>query len=175
MNSSKQNIDSALNQATNNLNETYLKDRTLLSSGYETSLKRVSDTILAKKLTRYNSELINITNIIDSLRSTLKKLDDSDLKNVDTVRNIFVEDSTGIVLLKKIRLTYTLALEISKHNDLKNEIITSQSKFFDPSDIKEMLRFHFGQATPQMAIWTLYGYEQEILEVGIKSFKVVGD
>lgn len=103
---------------------------------------------------------------MDSLKKGVDTSNISITKDNPTVFN----NGTKYDLFLKIRKSYLLASGIARTDQRQREITKSKENLLFSSDTKQLIDFYFGQNEAQQETWILYGFESELMKIGIGCF-----
>lgn len=153
-------------EANDSLKQNYINERTSLKTGYQNILSKIKDTTISIKINVYYSDLNGLIAHMDSLKK------DVDM-DIFTTKNssVFISNDTKYDLFLKIRKSYVLASGIARTDQRRREIAKSKENLLFSPDTKELVDFYFGQNEAQQETWMLYGFESELMKVGIDCFK----
>jgi len=169
-NNIQKGIKEGVAEANDSLKQNYIHERASLKNIYQNISGKIKDTVINKKINTYYSELNGIIVHMDSLKKGTDKTDVPAIKD-DSGKGVFVNDDVKYRLFEKLRQLYIQALDVAKTNKMKLEITKSRENLLFSSDAKQLADFYFGQNDGQQETWVLYGFESEIMKIGIDLFK----
>jgi hypothetical protein len=169
-NNTQKRIKEGITEANDSLKQNYINERASLKIVYQNISEKIKDTVVNKKINTYYSELNGIIVHMDSLKKGIDTTDVSAIKD-NSDKGVFVNDDVKYRLFEKFRQLYIQALDIAKTNKRKLEITKSRENLLFSSDAKQLADFYFGQNDGQQQTWVLYGFESEIMKIGIDCFK----
>lgn len=159
-------IKEGIAEANDSLKQNYINERTLLKTGYQNIFNKIKDSTISRKINTYYSDLNNLIVCMDSLKKGVDTSNISITKDNPTVFN----NGTKYDLFLKIRKSYLLASGIARTDQRQREITKSKENLLFSSDTKQLIDFYFGQNEAQQETWILYGFESELMKIGIGCF-----
>ena len=147
----------------------YAKAKDTFNLAYQKALQATSDSLITKKLQNVYSVLMETVNYMDSLKTEMNKLDNSDVNNVGLIKEIFLTNGIGDSLFDKLKLSYSLAEDVARTAEKKSAIRNSRTNILNEQDIDQRKNQYFGLNGPEGIEWMLYGFETELLKVGLES------
>jgi hypothetical protein len=169
-NNAQKRIKEAFAETNDSLKQNYNNERTSLKNMYQNISGKIKDTVINKKINTYYSALNGVIIHMDSLKKGIDTADESTIKD-NSDKGAFVNDNVKYRLFEKLRQLYIQALDVAKTNKMKFEIMKSRENLLFSSDVKQLVDFYFGQNDAQQQTWVLYGFESEIMKIGINCFK----
>jgi len=161
-------------------NEQLLKDRERdfrsLNEAYKKAAIKAGDRVKLEKINETFFSIISAKNYMDSLSVELKKLDEKDFKSIDVIEDIFINKGIGDTIFKKLKHSFDLIAGIAKSEKVKKAIndrclnIIGEPNKESTNDVGSNKFLFFKMHSPQMEIWTLYGFESELVNGGIDGF-----
>lgn len=135
-----------------------------LAKSYNQMLQESSDSVLSMKATAVYLSLVKTSTYIDSLRGEMNKLDDMDIRNVELVKNMFINNGLGDSLFNQVRKSYSLAVDIAPADTLKSRLKNVRETYSE-----ETKKQFFESNGPLGVNMVLYGIESELIKDGSRS------
>ena len=146
------------------------KSKTDFIEIYQNVVLNISDTLKGRKMQIFYSVFMETLNFIDSLKTEMNKLNESDLNNVEFIKETFLSKGVGDTLFNKLKLSYSLAMDIALTEPKKSEIKTSRDKILNEPNTDQRKNQYFSLNSPNGVSMILYGMECELLNSGKISF-----
>ena len=141
---------------------------------YLKNLKNVevkSDTNLKTKFQELNVSVINTAEFLDSLQNEMNKLDESDVRNVELVKNIFLYRGIGDKIHDSLKRCISLSQSIAQNNGNKAVIQSMSDSLFNGYNSEKWTELNFGLTSPLGASMIIYGLQVELFRIGQKGLE----
>jgi hypothetical protein len=135
-----------------------------LAKSYNQMLQKSDDSVLSRKATAVYLSLIKTSKYIDSLRVEMNKLDDKDIRNVESVKNMFINNGLGDSVFNQVRKSYSLAVDIAPADTMKSRLKNVRETYSE-----ETKKQFFEWNGPLGVNMALYGIESELIKDGTRS------
>ena len=172
------NADKTINNAQKEANEKLVndskRDLKLLSDAYQNALAKTVDTAMKVKIKDVYGSIISTTKYLDSLKVELKKIDEKNPKSSELVEDIFIRNGIADSIFKKLKYSFDLSSQIAQRESVKTDInkrcgnIVDETNDKSPNSLTSKKFLFFKLHSPQMEIWTLDGFESELVNCGIE-------
>lgn len=130
---------------------------------YKNTSKQSKDSIFIAKLNELYNSIKNTSEYIDSLRAETIGYNDMDVNNIDYSERIYINLGTADSLFKKVKSSYSLAIEIAKADTTKSRLKAVQVNFNEKTKTT-----YFELGTPLMVNMILFGIESELIKDGTR-------
>jgi hypothetical protein len=171
------NVDKTIDNAQKEANETLAndskRDLKLLGDAYQKALTKTVDTAMTGKIKAAYASIITTTRYMDSLKVELKKYE-KDPKSSELVEDIFIRNGIADSIFRKLKYSFDLSSEIAQTESAKTDInkrcanIVDETNDKSPNSLTSKKFLFFKLHSPEMEIWTLYGFESELVNCGIE-------
>lgn len=165
----KERVETGVQTAQSEMTTDFVRDRDTFNITYQKIVQLIHDTLVSEKIQNFYVTLTETTSYIDSLKTEMNQLGKSDANNVQLVKEIFVTNGAGEILFNKIKLSYTLAEDLSRTAVEKDEVKKSRANALNEPNMNERINQYFGLNNPLGAEMILYGLGKELLKIGTKS------
>jgi hypothetical protein len=129
-------VDQSMQENNINMKTDYKNSYDTLKLQYQERIKEIKNIDSLQTLNIFYSIIKENLFYIDSLKIEMDKLDQSDPKEVEGVKNIFITNGIADSLFDKLKLSYIMAESISSINN-KDEIKRSRANILNELDIKK--------------------------------------
>ncbi|MCD9014396.1 hypothetical protein [Parachryseolinea silvisoli] len=160
----KERIDNGVKDVKSKMEYDISLAKSDLAKSYNQMLQESSDSVLSMKATAVYLSLVKTSTYIDSLRGEMNKLDDMDIRNVELVKNMFINNGLGDSLFNQVRKSYSLAVDIAPADTLKSRLKNVRETYSE-----ETKKQFFGSNGPLGVNMVLYGIESELIKDGSRS------
>lgn len=130
-----------------------------------------SDTNSKQKLRELNISVMNTAEFLDSLQNEMNKLDESDVRNVELVKNIFLYSGIGDKIHDSLKRCITLSQSITQNNANKASIQSMSDSLFNGYKSEKWTELNFGLTNPLGASMIIYGLQIELFRIGQKGLE----
>ncbi len=96
---------------------------------YKKVIERSTDSSVIKKIIALYSNINETSKYIDSVKIEIDKLDDQDVKNINVIKKIFLNDGIGDSVFNKVKLSYTYAINIALADTMKSSLKNVQDMY----------------------------------------------
>ena len=144
------------------------RERKDLENLYLTVISKNTNMIKVAECQKFYNILNETLDYIDSIKIITNKIGTNDLSGINKIRKKFIDEGIADSILSEIILTYTSAERCNSRK--KSFINQSRKNLLNEPDIEGRKILYFSHSTPDAAIWTLMGFEQELVKLGKEIF-----
>jgi len=164
----KENANNAEKEAKGTMKSELASAKTDFSDAYEKYFPRLSDSALSTNTTKLYQETITSLNYIDSLRQEMDKLDNVDIKNIESIKTTFLEKGIADSVINKVKYCYWLAINLTQAESVKKRLLEVEAEYSD-----ETKKHLFEINSPMGVSMILFGIEIELLKDGTTWFSII--
>lgn len=115
-------VEKNVDDAKTEMDSEIIAETKKFKESYELVIQQSTDNVFMSKVSTLHHEASTVVQYIDSLRQEMKKLDNADTRNVETIRNIFINNSIGDSVFYKIKKTYRSAIDLASKETTRRMI-----------------------------------------------------
>jgi hypothetical protein len=160
----KERVDDGVKDAKAEMESDISLGKSDLGKSYNQMLQRSDDSLLLIKVTAFYSSIIKTSKYIDSLRAEMNKLDDMDTRNVEFVKDMFINNGLGDSVFNQVKQSYSLAIDIAPADTTKSRLKNVKETYSE-----ETKKQFFELNSPLGVNMILYGIESELIKDGTRS------
>jgi hypothetical protein len=160
-----------MDEANTVLADTVAQAKEKFNTRYQTALNKTTDSTTNQKIKTLYHSITTTSSYIDSLRNELNKLDNNDVKNVETIKNIFLNHEIGDSLFKKLNSSLLLAENIAINQTTKSSVKNIGDNMLIQRDLNKFNGQYFSLNGPLGVSWLLSGFESELYKAGTESLQ----
>lgn len=159
-----EHIDSSIQEAKSEMGLEVSNSKAAFNETYQKIMRKFTDSVIIKKITTLYFQVNETSKYIDSLRTKLNQLDDKDMKNIDLLKRLFINEGLGDSVVKKVILVYAFAIDVALSDSTKSRLIKAKDTY--TADTKGKF---FAMNGPLGVNMILYGIETELINDGTRS------
>jgi hypothetical protein len=160
----KERVDNEVKDAKVEMESDISLAKSDLEKSYNQMLQQSNDSGLSIKVTYFYSSIIKTSRYIDSLRAEMNKLDEMDTKNIDLIKDMFINNGLGDSVFNQVRQSYSLAVDIATADTTKSRLKNVRETYSE-----ETKKQFFELNNPLGVNMILYGIESELIKDGTRS------
>jgi len=160
----KENVDKGVEDTKVEMESDISLAKSNLENSYNEILQLSNDSALSNKVTKFYSIINGTSKYIDSLRVEMNKLDDMDTKNIELIKDMFINNGLGDSVFNQVRQSYTLAIDIAPADTTKSRLKNVRETYS-----QETMKQFFELNSPLGVNLILYGIESELIKDGTRS------
>jgi len=160
----KERVDNGVKDAKVEMESDISLAKSDLEKSYNQMIQQSNDSVLSNKVTDFYSGIIKTSKYIDSLRAKMNKLDDMDTKNVELIRDMFINNGLGDSVFNQVKQSYSLAIDIATADTTKSRLMNVRETYSE-----ETKNQFFKLNGPLGVNMILYGIESELIKDGTRS------
>lgn len=162
----KESVDNNIADAKTEWATNIVNIKDTLTQVYKKALQSSTDTNTTNNIKSLYLSISKTSKYIDSLKTEIDKLDAMDIKNIDLIKKIYLNDGVADSLFNKVKSSYTFALSTSLTDKTKASLTKARDSYTE--DTKKQF---FEMSDPFGVNMILYAIELELIKEGTKSLQ----